>query len=113
MHCTCPSSCDHLASGNNVSVKWTIWEGGLGEQPSSKVSLLLLPPIFSLTGPQQRPHTILSGEYVLHQMHVHTHTHTTSPELVIGLHSKTRQELASALAPLKAHLITRAAQYHL
>ena len=61
-------------------MRWTIWEGGLGSQPSSKVSALLLPAILSMAGPQQCRNRNLtqSREWapLYSFMYAHTHTHT-------------------------------------
>lgn len=76
MQYTCPGSCE--SPENEVSMSWTIWEGGLGEQPSSKVRALLLPAIFSRAGPQQlhnRNFTQSSPGNVCYT-HLYTQTYT-------------------------------------
>lgn len=66
---------------HRVYMRWTIWEGGLGEQPSSRVRSLLLSAIFSLAGPQQHQDRNLtqSSPSNVCSTFSHTHTHTQPP----------------------------------
>lgn len=79
-------------------MRWTVWKGGLGEQPQPKVRALLLPDIFSLAGPQQHSNMNLTPPYtgnVCSTLLIHTHTRSLS----VGMLSKTRQQRALTLGP--------------